>query len=183
MKHALKVINLFGTSGSGKSTVSAGIFHELNNGKHRIEMISEYAKELVWQKRHPSEFDNQISITANQHNKQLYLTQHAIDLCITDSPLLLGHLYTPNDYYTHYSLLLDEMFGSFDNINFLLKRTDFAFDPTGRNQTEAQSNDIHERLVSMLDDKNIPFYLIKSSRTAHLEIIDILSQRKIIGAT
>lgn len=178
MKHKLKVINLIGTSGSGKSTCASGLFHQLNQRPLKIEMITEYAKQMVWSKQHPLSFQNQLYITAKQHNKQLHLEQNDIEWCITDSPLILGHLYTPKDYYKGFAPLLDEIWSSFNNFNFLLKRNDFAYDPVGRNQTEEESNELHDALVSILKERKIPYYEINSSYTAHEEIIEILERRE-----
>lgn len=177
MKHKLKVINLIGSSGVGKSTLAAGLFHQLNQRPLKIEMVNEHAKQMVWSKQHPLSFQNQLYITAKQHNKQLHLEQNDIEWCITDSPLILGHLYTPKDYYTGFAPLLDEIWHSFNNYNFLLKRTNFAYDPVGRNQTEDESNELHNALVSILIQKKIPYYVIESSFTAHEEIIAFLERR------
>lgn len=160
------------------STTASGLFHQLNQRPLKIEIVNEHAKKMVWAKEHPLSFENQLYITAKQHNKQLHLEQNDIEWCITDSPLILGHLYTPKDYYKGFAPLLDEIWNSFNNFNFLLKRTHFAYDPTGRNQTEEQSNELHSALVDILDARKIPYYEINSSFIAHEEIIRILERRE-----
>ena len=43
-----KVINLFGNPGSGKSTVAAYLFSELKSRGLEVELVTETAKDLVW---------------------------------------------------------------------------------------------------------------------------------------
>lgn len=180
-RHPLTVINLFGTSGSGKSTTAARLFAAMNNGHNKVELINEHAKQMVWEGQHARHFENQLSITANQHNKQLNLAHSNMEFCITDSPLLLGHVYTPKDYFPSYSTLLDEVFDSFININFLLVRNSFAYDPVGRNQTEEQSKQLHHDIINMLHAKSISYYPLDSNYETYSTIIEILQHRGVIA--
>ena len=50
MKNTL-IINLFGGAGIGKSTLMARIFSELKVQGYDCEMVTEFAKDLVWEKR------------------------------------------------------------------------------------------------------------------------------------
>ena len=45
------IVNLFGSQGSGKSTMMAGIFSKLKFLGYDCEMCPEFAKELVWEKQ------------------------------------------------------------------------------------------------------------------------------------
>ena len=49
MKNTL-VVNLFGGPGCGKSTLMAGIFHQLKLKGYDCEMVTEFMKDLVWEK-------------------------------------------------------------------------------------------------------------------------------------
>lgn len=53
------VVNLFGGPGSGKSTCAAGVFTLLKLSGVNAELVTEYAKDLTWEKRHVT--------LANQH--------------------------------------------------------------------------------------------------------------------
>ena len=57
------VVNLYGGPGSGKSTTAAGIFSELKMLGLNTELVTEYAKDKVWEK-HESILDNQIYVFA-----------------------------------------------------------------------------------------------------------------------
>ena len=99
MKYDLKMINLFGPPSSGKSTTAAGLFYLMKIKGYSVELITEYAKQMVWERQHKAQFENQVSIAAKQHDKQLNLVGHGIEYAITDSPLLLTLLYQPKEYY------------------------------------------------------------------------------------
>ena len=43
----MKVINLFGSAGAGKSTTALGVAHNLKINGYKVEYVSEYAKQLV----------------------------------------------------------------------------------------------------------------------------------------
>ena len=60
------VINLWGAPGSGKSTTAAGLFFLMKINKYKVELVTEYAKDLVWN-GHEAMFGNQISIFAEQN--------------------------------------------------------------------------------------------------------------------
>jgi len=178
MKYDLKVINFFGPPGTGKSTVASGLFNLMKVNGFSVEAINEFAKQMYWERRHPDHFQNQVYITAKQHNKQLNLVNHNIDYCITDSPLLLGMMYTPQDYYQSFKPLLKEMFDSYDNINILLKRTK-KYDPIGRNQTEEESDQIGRDIQVLLELYNIPHFVFDATPTVHHDIFDMLFKPQI----
>ena len=45
----MKVINLVGGPGCGKSTTAAGLFYELKRRDYSVELVTEYAKSRVWE--------------------------------------------------------------------------------------------------------------------------------------
>lgn len=169
MKYDLKVINFFGAPGSGKSTVASGLFNLMKVNGKSVELVTEYAKQMVWSRQHPDHFSNQLYITAKQNNKQLHLVAHNIEYCITDSPIILGSMYVPEDYHEHFLPLLEEVFCSYNNINIFLKRTT-PYDPIGRNQTEEESRQIDQRILQMLDDHDLPYHVVDATPTAHIDI-------------
>ena len=81
---------MIGAPGSGKSTNALGITNKFKRQGKSIELIDEYAKEMVWRRDHLSRFKNQIDIVSNQYNKQLYLDENNVEMCVTDSPLILS---------------------------------------------------------------------------------------------
>ena len=88
------VINLWGAPGSGKSTTAAGLFFLMKINKFKVELVTEYAKDLVWDRR-DSMFGNQLSIFSEQNWRLHRLRDHGVDYVITDSPLFLPVFYKP----------------------------------------------------------------------------------------
>lgn len=157
MNKDLVVVNLLGTSGVGKSRLASALFSNMINIPYTVELISEVAKQMVWEQCASHHFENQVKISAEQYSKQLYLRQNNIDICITDSPLILGLLHKPEQYFEHYEPLLFEMFNSFTNINFLIQRSDFKYEQKGRNETLEESNKKQDALIKLLDDHKVNY--------------------------
>jgi len=80
----MKVINLFGGPGSGKSTTAAGLFQKMKLKHMSVELISEYAKKLVYSNRLENMLDQQEYIFAKQNN-MLHMLRDKVDFVITDS--------------------------------------------------------------------------------------------------
>lgn len=86
-----KVINLFGSPGSGKSTTAAGLYYNLKIRDYHCEMVREYIKSWAWEGRKPNEYD-QVYIFGKQA-KYESLLYGKVDYIITDSPLVLSGFY------------------------------------------------------------------------------------------
>jgi len=155
-----KIINLFGGPGSGKSTTASGIFNRMKLSGCSVELVQEFAKDLVWQKRW-SELNNQVYVTAIQYQRQAALIDK-VDYIVTDSPVLLGQIYTPENYFSHWNPLVKEMFDSFDNINFVLTRKPNTYDSDGRRENEDSAKDVDIRIVAMLDELSVEYNTIES---------------------
>ena len=86
----MKMTNLFGGPCSGKSATMAGLFYQMKLKHLSVEMVTEYAKDLVYSEQFNllQGPNHQISIFAEQNRRQLIL-QNKVDWAITDSPLLL----------------------------------------------------------------------------------------------
>lgn len=171
----LKVINLFGAPGSGKSKIAqliAGLCFKYNEN---IQYVDEHAKKLCWEQSNEKRFKNQVLITAEQYTKQLLMRENNIKYCVTDSPILIGQLYCPTNYFESYNKLTSEMFSSFTNINFLITRGDFEYELIGRNENEHQSLLLHEQQLQLLQNQGIEFDIIKND-DAYVTAITILDK-------
>lgn len=146
----MKVINLFGGPGTGKSTTAAGLFHIMKLRECNVELVTEYAKDLTWEKRHDV-LGDQLYILAKQA-RRLTRLDGQVDFVVTDSPLLLGLIYQQDTYFPNtFAPFLLDVWNSFDNINFLLRRVK-KYNPIGRNQTEEGAKEIDgdvERMLKM----------------------------------
>ena len=167
------VINLFGAPGSGKSTGAAFIFSQLKMRGVNCELITEYAKDKTWEK-------NTEALSCQEYifGKQSFRMKRCrdkVDVIITDSPLPLGIFYNTNPVLgEHYENLVLDVFNTYENMNYALVR-DKPYNPIGRNQTEAESDEIGDRIQFFLEDHDIPYTLgLGSERFYNFIITDVL---------
>jgi hypothetical protein len=172
----LKVVNLFGAPGAGKSTTAAGLFHLMKLSDDPlfkdVELVTEYAKRLVWAGRH-KELSNQLYITAKQSHR-LDLIRNEVSYAITDSPILLGLVYTPQDYLDGtYRDMVINLFNSYRNESFFIDRVK-PYMEVGRMQTEEESDAVAHKVYGLLEELNIPYTRIKGDGNAPNRILEIL---------
>lgn len=165
-----KIINLAGSCGAGKSRTALELCSLMIKAGLNVELVSEWVKEAVWEERN-SVFKNQILITANQHQRMLPICGK-VDYIVTDSPLFLGGVYSPN-YFPSYNNFLLELFNSYNNINFLLTRCK-PYCSIGRVHTEEESNRIALELKEYMIKNDIPHEDMVADDEAPKRIFDII---------
>lgn len=156
------VVNLFGAPGAGKSTVAADLFSRLKRLGYNCELIMEYAKRCVWWGREHELLD-QNYICAKQHHK-MFMMKEKVEIIITDSPLLLSLLYTPDNYPVAFTHMVKFLFNDYNNLNVYLNRT-HQYQSEGRLQSEAQADVIADRTKQMLYDYDVPFHDIDTDKS------------------
>jgi hypothetical protein len=135
----LKVINLYGAPGVGKSTLAAGLFTMMKLRGHSVELVGEYAKDLTWSK-HWQGLAHQPTVLAEQHYR-LFRLEGQVEWAITDSPLPCQIAYQ-GDRWERAGLgdLTWQLFDEYNNFNVLLLRNkSIPYETAGRNQTEEES--------------------------------------------
>jgi hypothetical protein len=154
----MKVINLFGGPGSGKSTTAAGLFYQMKLEHRNVELITEYAKELVYSDRVSFLNSKQEYVFAKQNLRQ-FILRDKVDWAITDSPLLLSLIY-PQIYNTspgsHFDAYVIETFNQYDNVNFFLERPE-TFSGVGRVQNIEESIRVDNMIIDALDKAGIKY--------------------------
>ncbi len=160
------VINLFGGPGSGKSTTAAGLFFKmkLDNRVKSVELVTEFAKDLVYAGRTEELRDNQLYITAKQHSRMQRLVGK-VDYIITDSPLIQSIMYTPEDYFNSFKQLVIEVYSSFTNLNIFINRVK-KYEQYGRDRTEEESNIISNNILGLLDENNLNYIIVDGDNDA-----------------
>jgi hypothetical protein len=170
----VRVINLFGGPGAGKSTTAAGLFWLMKNAGLRVELVTEYAKALAWAKR-GEELTDQFYIYAKQHHRQFVLRDQ-VDYCITDSPLLLTLLYTGDIEPPSYKQFVIDTFNSYTNINFFVNRVK-PYVELGRFQNEWEADAIGRRTEALLNELNIVREYVDGDETSCHQIVAYLKRR------
>lgn len=168
--NTLKVINLFGAPGSGKSTAAAGLFNLMKLRGHNVELVSEYAKDLTYAKDWMG-LDNQLMILAQQ-DARLRRLRGQVEWVITDSPLPLGVAYMGDSWKPWLEETAWSAYEQYENYHILLTRGKFAYAPEGRNQDEKGSmvlaNVIDQIFhTAILDDEDFALELVSDSQTPY----------------
>ena len=149
------LINISGAPGAGKSTLSAYVFAKLKMMGINCELVTEFAKDKVWEKNNEA-LSNQIYIFAKQYYR-ITRCVGKVDVIITDSPLFLSPFYNKDpDIDEPLKELVAKIVAKYDNLNYFLRRVK-KYNPIGRLQTEAESNEYGIRIKDMLKSFGIKF--------------------------
>ena len=165
----MKVINVFGGPGAGKSTTAAGLFYKMKQKGINVELVTEYAKDMTWEGRH-NILGDQLYVLAKQQRRVSRLVGK-VDYVITDAPFFLGLVYMEPDYLKTFEPLVLEAWEKYENHCYLLNRKNIAFQEVGRNQDASGALAIDDKLVRLLNSRRIPFTEVVTSETCVDEIL------------
>lgn len=172
----MRVVNLYGGPGTGKSTTAAAVFAELKMRGVNCEYVQEYAKDKAWEFGNnclnvPKVIQAQEYIFGKQHFRMRRCAKD-VDVIITDSPLLLSLIYIPADFeMPSLKLVVREAHDIYDNLDVFLVRAK-EYNPKGRFHSEDQAKALDGAIQNMLNEQALPFVTITSGRTAADEIIN-----------
>lgn len=171
----MKIINLFGGPGTGKSTTAAGLFHQMKCAGLEVELVQEYAKDMVWEHRH-NILEDQIYIFAKQQRRISRLKGHNLDWVITDSPIPLGLVYTNPEQLTQtFNQLVMQVFNTYENHNFYLSRN-VTYNPNGRNQkSEPEAQVLDDKISNLLTSNQISHFHVQGGAQAVCRILELLN--------
>jgi hypothetical protein len=150
----LKVINLLAGPCAGKSTLAAFLFGQMKRQRYNVELVNEYAKDLVWEGRMKI-LKDQMYVLAKQNNK-LERLKGNVDFAISDSPLLLCNIYAGEDYFPFFKHLCWNVWESYDNIVIFVDRPPH-YDEVGRYQDHEGAKAVDEQILTTLKDSHIPY--------------------------
>lgn len=151
----MRVINLFGAPGSGKSTGAAYLFAKLKMAGINAELITEFVKDKVYEESKEI-FNNQTYILGKQSFRQSRV-KDKVDILVTDSPLLLSAYYNEDENISEeLNALTYKIFDSYDNYNYFINRVK-PYNPGGRFQTEEESKEIVGKMKKFLMNLNVEF--------------------------
>lgn len=167
----LKVINLYGAPGSGKSTTAAGLFNLMKITGKSVELVTEYAKDLTWSKDW-MHLKHQPSILAEQDFRIARL-EGQVEWAIVDSPLPAQIAFMGDEWL---SCGLDDMaydlFDRYTNFNVLVKSGAFEYQKAGRNETSEQAATLANVMdnifdTATMDDPEFAMEVTATELTAH----------------
>lgn len=163
------IINLIGGPGSGKSTIAAGLFYELKKSGYVCELVTEYAKDKVWEESFKT-LDDQIYVFGKQFHR-IYRVYDKVDIVITDSPLLLSIIYDKGES-EYFHQLVVEQYKKFNNLMVFVER-ETEYQETGRMQNETEAKKIDNEIKDLLHKYDVD-YVTSSTTKAIDDIIEML---------
>lgn len=177
-----KIINLIGGPGVGKSTMAAGLYSELKKRHVSCELVTEYAKDMAWEKN-DFVFNHQLIILSKQYRRLVRLLDQ-VDYVITDSPIILGCTYLhvnskDTDFNIRYKDLMEEFifetFQLFNNMNFFIQR-DFnqVYQTVGRREEFTKASLIDDAIEKCLKRHDVFHHTIKQDHPIEKLISQII---------
>lgn len=148
----MTVINLFGGPGVGKSTIATELFTIMKKKNFKVELVTEFAKDLTYADDR-TRLRDQLLILAEQ-NHRLFRLKNNVDYAITDSPLLMAIAYNKTIDPSIFNPFVKEIFKSYKNLNFFIKRNDSYFQEYGRYHTLYESKKIDTEILKILEEFN-----------------------------
>ena len=169
------LLNLFGGPGSGKSTLAARIFSELKARGINAELVSEYAKDKVYEENKTA-LKNQLYLLAKQ-NYKIATCADKVNVIVTDSPLLLSIIYNKNPILgKEFDKLVLKLSNSYDSLNIFIKRT-HEFKSEGRVHSEDESDNISTQILNLLNENNIDYEIIPADLNLANAICDTVIEK------
>lgn len=150
------VVNLFAGPGAGKSTLAAGIFANLKWAEVDVELVREFAKDIVW--------EGSTHLLGGNHEPFIFGTQlkritdllGKVDVVVTDAPIMNSLLYYDGPYKDTMANLVVHIVGDMNNMNFFIERKK-KYKELGRTQSEDQARNLDHKIKHLLDKHCMPF--------------------------
>lgn len=147
----MNVINLLGGPGVGKSTTAAYLYYRFKLAGFRTELVGEAAREIIYNSdpgvTAPQLIDNQLLVSGMQYERLLRLKRHKVEVAISDSPLIQGALYAPEEKRNELLLTLETLSRDFDNTYVFIEREAGNYDQESRAQTEAEALTLDQKAM------------------------------------
>lgn len=178
-----EVINIFGAPGVGKSTLASGLFYRMKVNGFSVELVTEYAKECVFEERFNIIKEDQLYVFANQ-NRKLFRLLNQYEFVIMDSPIILSNVYKQKDSFYNdidFTNLVTSTFKQYPNRNyFITLNENFNFEDSGRVHTLTQSKHLEKVIREMLIENDIDIHMdiVNSDMTLDMIYFDIIQRTK-----
>jgi adenylate kinase family enzyme len=161
------VINILGAPGAGKTTLASELFSTLKKANKDVELVNEYAKELVWNQVNIDYFI-QVQMYGEQLKRESRL-YNKVRYVVTDSPLVLSSIY--QDYYrgstfSALRVLYEEHARELPKYNvdykfyLLSSLDDKRYVQKGRFENSEQAKAIEEKIRNYLEVNNVNYELL-----------------------
>jgi len=178
----LKIINLFSGPSGGKSTIAAGLFYKMKLQGYKVELVTEYPKDLAYDGTLDIMMDRQEVIFSEQ-NQRMHRLRGKVDFAITDSPILLSCVYPrinqalhnmrPWEALDEFETFVYKVHGTYINHNFLLRRPN-QYQTYGRGQSLTEAQEIDKAITTMLTINNFSYAKMVADEHTVDNILDMI---------
>ena len=154
------VVDIYGSPSSGKSTFAAYVFAKLKILGVKCELVTEFAKDLVWDSRSKA-LQNQAFVFGNQFYK-LSRLENEVDVAISDSPLLLNIYYNKCvklglSFYN----VVSEVALSYDCLSYFLPVvSNKPYECAGRVHDKEESKAISTEIIRLLNNYKVKYKML-----------------------
>lgn len=148
------IVNFLAGPGAGKSTMAAHLYSALKWMGINCELVTEYAKDVVWEESFKI-LDDQIFVFGKQLHR-LNILRGKVDVVITDAPLFNSILYYKGAHESTFVPLVLDVIKSMNNVNFFINRVK-PYNPKGRIQTEDEARDLDIQVKNLLNKHGIEY--------------------------
>lgn len=171
----LKVVNLFGAPGVGKTGVRSELVGLMKARGLHVEEVKEHAKYLLslgldWMLK-----EDQLTVLAQQNHWQLVAKRAGFDWVVTDSPLLLCPFYAGQAYLPSFESLALEAHRIYSNKNFFLMPQEGApYDNRLREPDPKKARAKSLEMQDYLHRLKVPFQLLEVNHETAKKILAAL---------
>ena len=178
LRYCMKVINLFGAPGAGKSTAMLGITYKMKMMGLSVENTPEFFKEMIYEDSKSDLFGGQLYVLGEQ-NRRLARLKDKNDFAITDCPIPLIGYYTAQDYVEGFHSFVTNLHNTYDNYNYFILR-EHEFETEKRVHDEETANIIETELPAYLEKLGIQCITMRSGDDLAEKIIEDMVERNIV---
>jgi len=169
----MMLVNLTGEPGAGKSTMAAGLFHQLKTRQWNVELVTEYTKELILTGDQWSLADELLVFS----EKYRRIKRHeSVDIVITDSPLINSVVYGDTQFGPTAGAFYRSVAGSFDNIYFAIRRV-VPYIPLGRMPDEGAAARAGQTIIDIVERSGAPLWIVEGHDGAIGELVDVVEDQ------
>lgn len=165
------LVNLYGGPCAGKSTICAGIFYNLKKHNVDCEMVTEFAKDKVWEESFKV-LDDQIYLFGKQYHR-VFRLYGKVDVIITDSPFPLNVWYSKGIHGKIYEDFVFQCLNKFNHCDYFIERG-LYYNENGRQQTLEEAVEVDKGVKQLLDNHNLHYECIQQSEAVDKITNDIM---------
>ena len=165
------IVNLFAGPGCGKSTGANKICYELKSRGIDCEVVTEVAKDFVWENNLEALSDQLYVFGEQCHRVNRLLGK--VQVIVTDSPSILSVIYNKDkkidkNLFNKFAL---SYYNNYNNINYLLTRIK-PYNPNGRLQSKTQAMILDVQIKELLDNNFLEYRQVEGSEEGYNQIVE-----------